>query len=426
MPKVVKVGRGSALRGKVKKGTEIVAFSGRKFVDSLDYIYADSFAKGTVTVREKSGELREIAYDKERETDSLMLEFDESAEIIPIQCKNNCIFCFIHQMPRGFRPSLYIRDDDYRLSFISGCYITCTNLSESDIERIIAYKMSPLYVSVHATDETVRAQMLRVKNATPQLTVLKRFIDSGIKIHAQIVLVEGINNGRILEKSLLDLRNAGVETVAVVPVGLTKHRQNLAVLSPLSKGCALNAISIVEKLHTENDGFCFASDEMYQIAGLPVNTHEYYGEYEQIENGVGLIAKFLHETDEAVSLRQTRSKKREIGIFTGKSGENTMLKVKNMLETAFAGLKINIYPVPNTVFGETVTVTGLVTATDILNAYGNKEFTENFLMIPQVMLKEFETVFLDGMTVEVLSKKLHKKIKVCPVSGAELIRSVLE
>ena len=424
MAKITKVLKGSVLAGKVKKGDDVVAFGEHRFEDILDYIYADSLPEGTVSVQ-KNGQTVVIDYCKENEYDTLGLEFDDSIEIVPRECHNNCIFCFVQQLPEGMRDTLYIKDDDYRLSFISGSYITCTNLREEDMQRILEYKLSPLYVSVHATDEDVRKYLLGIKRCTPQMEQLKRLIGGGIMIHAQIVLVGGINDGDILRKSLKDLREVGVETVAVVPVGLTEHREGKKDIHTLTKEQAADAVDIVESFYKQNIGFCYCSDEMYQIAGRKVPDASYYGEYEQIENGVGLISKFIDELKYALTVTKEKHIKRSIGIFTGVSGESTMVQATKLVEEKFPGIKFTIYVVKNDFFGRTVTVTGLVTATDILNQYGGKEYEEDFFMIPSVMMKEFENVFLDGTDLKTLQKKMGKKILVAKCTGDDFLRVVL-
>jgi len=424
MTKITKVEKNSALYGKVMAGDEIIGINGNEFRDNIDYIYADAAAEGSVTVM-RDGEKITYNYAKNTPEETLGLSFDESAEITPIECRNNCIFCFVKQLPKNLRETLYIKDDDYRLSFISGSYITCTNLSEKDIERIIKYKLSPLYISVHATDEEIRKFMLGIKKAPAQLPLLKRFVDAGIILHTQIVLVAGINDGEVLEKSLKELYEVGVSTVAVVPVGLTGHRVGLYEISPLTREQAANAIDITEKFYANHEYFCWCSDEMYQIAEREVPAPEYYGNYDQIENGVGLIAKFIDELTFALEYAKKPIFKREVAVITGVSGVGTMKKAKALIESKFDNVKINIYPVVNKFFGETVTVTGLVTATDIIGSYGNKKFTEKYVMLPSVMLKEFEDVFLDNKSVKDLSEALNKKIVVSRPDGAGFLEGIL-
>lgn len=423
MAKILRVAPHSALSGLIEAGEEVLSFNGRTFVDILDYIYADSLnscvleVKGQDGIRRVNADLTEL---------SLGLDFDDSVEITAKECVNNCIFCFVKQLPANLRQSLYVRDDDYRLSFISGCYITCTNLREEDIQRIIDYKLSPLYVSVHATDPDVRNKLLGIKRSADQAAVMERLINNGIVIHAQIVLVPNINDGAVLEKSLNDLIKLGVKTVAVVPVGLTGHRQALPKIAPVSKEQGRNAIDIVERIYRNNPGFCYCSDEMYLIAGREIPDGEFYGEYEQIENGVGLVTKFMSELNAALQECRSRPRRqRTVGLFTGMSGKGVMERAKTLIEGQYKKVKVNVYPVVNTFFGPSVTVTGLVTATDIIAAFGNTCFREKYLIIPQVMLKEFETVFLDNVRLESLSKSLKKKIIVSPVTGEGLLNAVL-
>ncbi len=424
MAKVIEVLNESVCAGKIKTGDEILKFNGREFEDILDYIYADSSLNAELTVL-RDGKIFDLKVEKEDESETLGLGFDDSMEITPRECRNNCIFCFVKQLPQGLRDTLYIKDDDYRLSFISGSYITCTNLRENDVERILAYKLSPLYISVHATDESVRKFMLGIKRSVPQMELLKKFVDGGIALHTQIVLVGNVNDGEILKKSLEDLYLVGVKSVAVVPVGLTGHRQGLYDISPLTKEQASAAIDITEAFYSEHAGFCFCADEMYQIAERDVKSAEYYGNYDQIENGVGLIAKFIDELNLALESAPKHVGRKNIALFTGVSGEATMLKAAKIINEQYKKVRINVYPVVNKFFGETVTVTGLVTATDILRGYGDKKFTEDFIMLPSVMLKEFGDVFLDDVSVSDLAEKLGKKIVVSRTDGASFLNTVL-
>ena len=423
MAVVTSVDEDSILRGRIEEGDEVVAFSGRKFVDILDYIYADGCEKGTVTVL-RDGKEVDIPYRNRGCVHTLGLSFDSSVEIVPRNCVNNCLFCFVRQLPKNLRKTLYVKDDDYRLSFISGSYITCTNLKEEDIERIVFYKLSPLYISVHATDKAVQKRLLGIKKDFDQMSLLRRFKDAGIKFHTQIVLVKGINDGEILKKSLSDLTEVGAETVAVVPVGLTGHRDGLPDVKPVDKETAEEGIDICEAFFKDHPGFCYCSDEMYQIAGREIPPAEYYGNFDQIENGVGLIAKFFQDFNEEL-LYAPKAVRRTVGLFTGVSGNGTMEKAKAILEERYKGLHINIYVVKNHFFGESVTVTGLVTATDIIEQYGDMVTKDKYYIIPSVMLKEFGNQFLDNMTVEELSEKLNKKIVVIPAGGDGFVRGVL-
>lgn len=415
MAKVISVNPQGILYGKIKAGEEVTGFDGKPFVDILDYIYADASDSCKLTVCDKSGKQREIIAKKTYGGDTMGLEFDSSVEISPKECRNNCIFCFVNQLPKGMRDTLYIKDDDYRLSFVSGSYITCTNLSETDMQRIIEYKLSPLYVSVHTTDEELHKRMLGIKKAANQMETIRRFTDNGITLHAQIVLVPDVNDGKYLQKSLEELFAAKVKSVAVVPVGLTVHREGQPDIRPLNRQDAVQAIDTVETFYKKHPFFCYAADEMYQRAGREVKNADYYGDYPQIENGVGLITKFLDEVKDALNYAPKKLSK-SVGIITGVSGKDTMLKVKQLLESRWKHFKMDVHPIENTFFGKSVTVTGLVTAGDILRQLEGAPLAEE-LIIPSVMLKEFDTVFLDGMSLKELSTRLKRKIIVSAVTG---------
>ncbi len=415
MAKVISVNPQGLLYGKIKAGEEVTSFDGKPFVDILDYIYADASDNCKLTVFDKSGKQREVVAKKTCGGDTMGLEFDSNVEITPKECRNNCIFCFVNQLPKGMRDTLYVKDDDYRLSFVSGSYITCTNLSESDIARIIEYKLSPLYVSVHATDEELHKRMLGIKKAANQMDIVKRLTANGITLHAQIVLVPDINDGEYLQKSLEELFAAKVKSVAIVPVGLTGHREGQPDIRPLNKQDAIQVIDMVEAFYKKHPFFCYAADEMYQKAGRAVRNADYYGDYPQIENGVGLITKFLDEIKDALNYAPKKLSK-TIGVITGVSGKDTMLAIKQLLEAKWKRFKMDVYPIENTFFGKSVTVTGLVTASDILRQLEGAPLADE-LIIPSVMLKEFETVFLDGMSLKELSTKLKRKIIVSAVTG---------
>ncbi len=290
MPKVISVNPQGAAYKIIKEEDNVIALNDRPFEDILDYIYADSDTTCRLSIIDKDGYQKIVTIKKDSEEQTLGLEFDSTVEIVPRLCKNNCIFCFVNQLPRGLRDTLYIKDDDYRLSFISGNYISCTNLKNKDIQRIIDYKLSPLYISVHSTNADIRKTLLGVDDTISILEILKKLVSAGITIHAQIVLVPHINDGIYLQESLQDLYDIGVKSVAVVPVGLTKFRNNLIEIEPFSVLQARNTIKIIEKFYNLHNNFCYASDEMYQIAQLDIKDYEYYDNFPQLENGVGLIA----------------------------------------------------------------------------------------------------------------------------------------
>ncbi|HHU42927.1 MAG: DUF512 domain-containing protein [Bacillota bacterium] len=421
MAKVKKISRKGILYRKIKKGEDVVAFENRPFEDILDYIYADSKNTLSLTFIDKKKRRNTLKIEK-NDFETMGLEFDESISIKPKICHNKCIFCFVDQLPKGMRNTLYVKDDDYRLSFVSGNYITLTNLTDKDMERIISYKLSPLYISVHSTDEDIRKKMLGIKKAQPILDTIKKLVQNDIKLHTQIVLVPDVND-ICLENTIEELKNAQVETVAVVPVGLTKHRQGLFDIKRVDKKLARKTIGIVERLYDKYPFFCYASDEMYQIAELPVKDYGYYGGFEQIENGVGLIAKFLYEIE--LGLQDApNSLNKSVAVLTGMGGQASMQKAKEMIKKRIKGLEINIYTIKNRFFGESVTVSGLVTGRDIIKELEKKDVQGDYIIIPSVMLKELKKVFLDGVSVRQLEKSLKKKIVVSPVDGECFVNAI--
>jgi len=419
---------GLARAAGIKKGEEVVAIDGRRFADLLDFAYADGQNACTLTVKDRKGGLRDVKIKKDSDFDIIGLEFDESVEVKPRSCCNKCKFCFVDQLPKGMRDTLYIKDDDYRLSFTCGSYITGTNLTEKDINRILEYKLSPLYVSVHATDEAVRRDLIGVRfQATPVMDFLRRLTQAGIKVNTQVVLCPGYNDGAVLQKTLEDLWSLGknVISLAIVPVGLTKHREGLAELRLLTKEEAGAAIDAVESFYNIHEGFCYCSDEMYLQAGRDVRDYEYYGDFDQLENGVGIIPKFLREVEEALENAPGKLAKR-IALITGEAGVYSMEKVSALLKAKWKKLKIDILPVKNEFFGTSVTVSGLVTGGDIKNQLKDKGLSSyDHVMIPSVMLKEFETVFLDGVSLEELEKQLGCKLLVSAVDGECFVDTIV-
>ncbi|MCR4661214.1 MAG: DUF512 domain-containing protein [Clostridia bacterium] len=421
---VTNVLKESILKKYIKKGDIITKFCDNDFEDILDYVYADGLESGDITFI-RNGIEQTIEYEK-YDYETLGLDFDESVEIVPRECCNNCIFCFVQQLPEGMRDSLYVKDDDYRLSFTSGSYITGTNLREKDINRIIKYKLSPLYFSVHSTNPEKRNFLLGIKKSRNVLDLLKLFIDNGIKINTQVVMVGGINDGDDLRNTLSDLYKIGASTCCVVPVGLTEFRASKYKITPITKEIATEAINIVEEEYKKHPFFCWCSDEMYQIANKKIPDYDYYGSFPQIENGVGLIAKFIEELRVNLNMAPKRIKSKQIGLFTGVSGESTMKYAKQVFEEKYPNLKINIYTVLNDYFGRTVTVTGLVTATDIIKQYKGKTEDDDYYILPSVMLKEFEPIFLDNTTLDEFQKEMGKPVVVNKCSGEDFVRAVIK
>jgi len=409
------------------KGDKIVAFDGKKVEDILDYSYYDSLERFVMSV-ERDGKIEDYEIIKD-EWEMLGLDFEDECYLSPRWCRNKCVFCFVDQLPEGMRKTLYVKDDDYRLSFATGNYVTLTNVSDSEIERIIEKRFSPIYISVHATDEALRRYLLGNKNASDIMPMLKRLADGGIVMHTQVVMCKGLNDGKHLEKTVKDLAALypQVKSLAVVPVGLTEHRGGLSDVQPIDGQCAAETIDFTEgfnrefyKKHGEN--FVYCSDEMYVIAERTVPDDEYYGNYEQIENGVGLIREFTRDVKSALKLALS-AKKEKFAVITGISAYEYLFEAVENVKRTFPKADITVYPVRNTFFGESVTVAGLLTGVDLLRAINTLEEGVTVLL-PRVMLKEFEEVFLDGMTVDELREKTGRNIVIVEAGGFPFVEAV--
>ncbi len=347
-------------------------------------------------------------------------------------CVNKCIFCFVDQMPAGMRDSLYVKDDDSRLSFLLGNYVTLTNLTEKEFRRVTDMKISPLCVSVHATDPEVRARMLGIPGAARCRDQLKRLADAGIELHCQIVVCPGYNDGQVLEGTLKDLMalSGAVTSVSVIPVGLTRWREGLCELRPVTAGDAREIIAVCRAFADESyketgERVFYCSDEMYLRAGLPLPKYEEYGEFEQLENGVGLIRLLEHEFEQALSLEDPRAAETSFSIATGLAAAPLMKDLTGRAKARFPGLEGTVYPIENRLFGPGVDVAGLITGADLMEQLGDMPLGDR-LLIPQVMLRSGEDVFLDSVSVDEVSSRLGVPIVQVPNDGFELLDKMLE
>lgn len=402
-----------------KISDEIKQMGGYKFVDELDFLYFDNEKKFDVLIS-RDGKDKLIHVSK-KEGESLGLEFEE--EMSPYVCKNHCIFCFVDQLPKGLRDTLYVKDDDYRFSFLCGSYVTMTNVSDEEIDRIIRLKLSPLYISVHAYDNEVRKYILKNPHTEKLIDMMRKLGQNGIKMHTQLVICPGINDGKVLKESIEGLHSVeGVETVAVVPVGLTVHRDKLDALKPVDEQNAKETIKLVEELNEKYKGFCYCSDEYYVKAKLDVKDYQYYGDFEQIENGVGLIADFMDNYKYSLDEVEDCNLQKEIGFITGSDFAPILEKVFPDLEKKL-NIKATVYGIKNKFFGESVTVAGLVTATDIIEQVKDKK---DAFIIPNNMLREFSDAFLDSKKLSDLSKALGGDIIVVPHNGTNMARAIID
>nr|WP_177206076.1 DUF512 domain-containing protein [Caldicoprobacter faecalis] len=413
----------------IEPGDFLVAINGRAVEDILDYMEWTSSEEVNITIEKSDGQVWELEIEKDLDED-LGLTFEQPLMDRQRACRNRCIFCFIDQLPRGMRSTLYYKDDDWRLSFLMGNYITLTNLTEKDVKRITSRHISPLYVSVHTTNPQLRQRMMGNKRAGEVLNILKEFEKAGISIHCQIVLCRNWNDGAELERTLSDLWNMRsiVKSVAVVPVGLTKYRQGLEDILSFDAESAARVLEQVEKwqrkCRKESDtAFVFAADEFYILAGKEFPPYEEYEDFPQIENGVGLIAKLVREFDEAIDdYRGRRVAVREISVATGVSAYPTIRALMDRVQQAM-GVTVHVYPVVNCFFGESVTVAGLITGGDMIAQLKDKDLGQA-LLIPSTMLRRGEDVFLDDITLESLSASLGVPVIPVPVDGRELLETV--
>ncbi len=378
-------------------GDKILSVNGQPIADILDYHLQINCQRLCLEVLH-GDEIWELTVEKDEEEDfGVEVEHPE-----PRQCGNQCQFCFVHQLPKGMRKTLYIKDEDYRFSYLYGSYITLTNLTEDDVQRIIELQLSPLYVSVHASEPTLRNQLLGVD--TPDvMPLIKRLTSAGISLHCQVVLCPGLNDRQVLEQTIKDLAALypGVMSLAVVPVGLTRYRTKLPVLERVTDDIAGACLDVVEKfqgafLARLNTRFVFAADEFYLKANRNVPEVENYEDFHQLENGVGMIAQFRQQGDEVLLEAEPLGDYR-VSLLCGESFA-TELETFASRMTLRTGVKLQVVKVANNFFGPQVTVSGLVTGQDIVDQLGALDLGDA-LFIPDVMLRNSEDVFLDDMTV---------------------------
>ena len=406
----------------IKPGEKLIAVNGTSPADIIELSYLVAEEKIDLSIESQDGELRHVIVEKQPDED-LGIEFDSAVFDGVRYCHNKCVFCFVDQMIPGMRNTLYDRDDDFRLSFLYGNFLTLTNMKECDYERIIKTHMSPLYVSIHATDSDVRRNMMKNKNAGNILDDLQRLIDNGITIHTQVVLCPGFNDGEILEKTFKDLVALApmVETMAVVPVGLTKNREGLPEVRLFTSIECQNIILQVEKWQNEcrekfGKSFIYLGDEFYINAGINLPAAERYDGFPQIENGIGLSRNFLDEWENS-SAAPAGSDRIENALVP--VGESAYKLLKPLFDDYNNKYKTGhtLVAVTNHFFGKTINVTGLLTASDILSAVsGFADF--NRIILPQVVLNK-DLLFLDDISLADF-KKLYKGKVECAQNAKEL------
>lgn len=391
--------------------------------DVIDFQFLAADERVTIDLVRRNGRTEHLTVRKDTD-DMLGLEF---TPLKIKRCRNRCIFCFVDQMPAGSRRTLYIKDDDFRASFLYGNFITLGNLSEDDWDRIFRQRLSPLYISVHSTDPAVRNSLLRNSNAPSILDSLKRLATGGIRMHTQIVLCPGINDGEHLGRTVTDLAGLfpAVSSIAVVPVGITGHRNGLHPLRTFSRSesrAVLNDVLEFGKRFKKELGtrLVYPSDEFFIKAGKPVPSASFYEEFPQIENGVGMVSLFLRDASRVrlpVRVRPVRAT-----LVTGRSFSAILDLALDRLKS-IRGITLRKVTANNGFFGESVTVSGLLTGRDVLRALKGKRLGD-LVVIPSTMLKEEEAVFLDGMTLEELQQKL--KIRISVADGFKDLVNILK
>ena len=428
---ITNIDRDSPARGKVKIGDELLSINGHGVEDVLDYRYWSYEPRLSLVLR--SGETgREYTVKIRKDAgEDLGLDFEEYLMDKPWGCSNRCLFCFIDQLPRGLRRTLYFKDDDARLSFLTGSYITLTNLSEREMERICALKISPINVSVHATDPELRAKLMGNPKAADIMGPLRRLTAAGITVDCQIVCCPGYNDKEQLSRSMRELSELypGVNSVSIVPVGLTKHRQGLAELTPFDKDSASETIDRVEKyaaecLEKHGSRIFWCSDELYLKAGREVPEDEYYEEYSQLENGVGMMRLFEDEFRAELDRPHRIYGTKQIDVVTGTMAGPLITEMMDELHRQYPMIDVKVHVVKNNFFGGNVGVAGLVTATDII-AQCEGKLESGTLGIPAVMLREEKDTFLDDVTIAQLGERLGVKVEVLPVSGGDEAKALL-
>jgi len=426
---IKEIDRDSPAYKKLAPGERLVAINGHIIRDVLDYKYYAYDEILLITLQKPDGGMKLVRVRKPAGAD-LGLTFETYLMDKARPCANRCVFCFVDQLPDGMRKSLYFKDDDARLSFLMGNYITLTNLSKREIDRIIALKISPIHISVHATDPVLRQTLLGNGHAGPCLKIMRAFADAGIVMHCQIVCCPGLNDGAALTRSMSDLAALFPQaaSVSVVPVGLTRHRTGLYPLTPFDRAGAEKAVRQVEAFAAEcfkkyGSKIFFCSDELYLKAQRPLPEDAYYEGYPQLENGVGMLRLFITEAEAALAALPAFDHVIPFSVATGVSAAPFLEKIIETAAEKCDTMIGNIYAIANHFFGETIDVAGLVTGGDLISQLRGRPLGKR-LLIPQSMLRHGEGVFLDDVTLTQVSDALGVPVQVVAQDGGALIQTI--
>ena len=416
----------------IEAGDKILAIDNTEIEDIFDYQFLVQDTYIEVLVEKTDGEQWLLEVDKEFDED-LGIEFENGLMDEYRHCHNKCIFCFIDQMPKGMRDTLYFKDDDSRLSFLQGNYVTLTNMSDHDVDRICRYNLSPINISFQTMNPELRCKMLNNRFAGEALKKVDVLNEAGIRMNGQIVLCKGINDGEELEFSIKELMKyiPNLESVSVVPVGLSKYREGLYPLEPFEKDDAEKVIALIEKYQKEcfekyGTHFIHASDEWYILAEQELPEEERYDGYLQLENGVGMIRLLLEEFHEELERRKQNILpfQDEVSMVTGRLAYPYIKRMTEEMQELYPGLKIHLYPIRNDFFGEMITVSGLLTGQDIIAQLQGKELGTR-LLLPQNVLRSGEEVFLDDVTLQEMEKALQVSINIVKSSGCDFVNALV-
>lgn len=414
----------------IEKGDVILKVNSKEFADVLDFRYLTSDDYYVIEVRKKDGSIEEIEVYNDL-YEQFGCEFENSLMDTPRTCRNKCIFCFMDQLPSDMRSTMYFKDDDVRLSFLEGNYVTLTNLSDEDVDRLCAMKVSPINVSVHTTDKDLRCKMLNNRFAGNLLSVMRRFADAGIFMNAQIVLCKGINDGENLKKSLYDLAELYpyVRSISVVPVGITAFRDNLYPLESFEKDdCSI----VIDEVNAYSEEFLdrfgtrlvYLADEFYIKAQRDLPPFEYYEDFPQIENGVGLMTTFNYEVDKALENIIEKKTPSPKTIATSEIAYDYICRAAERVKKVCPALDVKVYKIKNNFFGGKITVTGLLCGKDIIEQLAEKDLGDE-LLLSASMFKNDMDIFLDDVTKEDVEKALNVRVVINDNSGDDFVCSLL-
>ncbi len=411
----------------IEVGDVLLSINDKEIKDVFDYRYLINDEYIEVAIEKPDGEQWLIEIEKYEDED-LGIVFESGLMDNAKSCTNKCIFCFIDQLPKGMRETLYFKDDDSRLSFLQGNYVTLTNMKDEDFERILFYRLSPINISVHTTDMELRHFMLKNPNSKKLFYFLDKIFQCGLEMNFQVVLCKGVNDGEHLEKTINDLSKyiPNGHSMSVVPIGLSDHREGLFQAEPFDKDDCVKVINKIEELqkiflHKYGTKFVYASDEFYLIGEVALPSYEEYEDFPQIENGVGMIANFDYEIKN--NLKPYEGEKKTVSIITGVLAYDFMKKIADGIMEVSPNLKIIVHKISNNFFGSKITVSGLLTGCDIMEQLEDEQIGD-YILLPCNALRSDEDVFLDDVTLSQLSEKLNKKIIPVMDNGADFLNKL--